>query len=138
MYFDLDTYIRKNPFNVELDWSALTMVDCSFKTHIPLDKKHHYDVFVNSQVLAWDADNEYVHGIWDKFISNKDYYLRKYKGIDRFIVHEKFDHKRFPKEFTQSYKYEQEENDRPIVTFEELDYGREDIKRWIERDRANL
>lgn len=137
MFFDLDTYIRSDPFYIcdSVNWSNLTMVSCSFKKE---GASHSYDVRVNSQVLTWDADNPYIHSIWDLFLTNKDYYLRKYKGIDRFIVHENFKHDTFPKVFTQSYKYEQNTNFCPVVTFEEVDYGSSDIKSWIEADKQNL
>ena len=41
--------------------------------------------------MAW------THGeqteIWNKFYSNRDYYMRKYPGIDRFIEHENIEYK---------------------------------------------
>jgi hypothetical protein len=140
IFFDLDVYIRSDPWAIldNIDWATLTLVDCSFKTHVLDEKKHHFDVKINSSVAAWDADNSEIHKIWDKFYSSqKDYYLRKYSGIDRFIVHEGFNHTVFPSEFVQSYKYS-DNKQAPIVTFEEVNYGSRDIKSWIEADRKVL
>ena len=140
VFFDLDIYIRSDPWNIlnNINWERLTLVDCSYKTHVVDDRKHHYDVKINSSVAAWDADNPYIHSLWDKFYSGKkDYYLRKYAGIDRFIVHEGFDYTTYNSKFIQSYKYTSN-NTAPIVTFEEVDYGSQDIRSWIEADRELL
>ncbi|MDA7701584.1 hypothetical protein N8864_03995 [Gammaproteobacteria bacterium] len=140
IFFDLDVYIRSDPWVIlnDIDWNTLTLVDCSFKTHVSNDRHHHFDVKINSSVAAWDANNTKIHSIWDKFYgSQKDYYLRKYAGIDRFIVHESFDPNVFPSDLIQSYKYSYNWK-APIVTFEEVDYGSPDIKSWIEADRELL
>jgi hypothetical protein len=47
---------------------------------------HAYDVHINSSVITWTAGEQ--NHIWEHFLSNKDYFMRKYKGIDRFLVHE--------------------------------------------------
>ena len=140
LFFDLDVYIRSDPWNIldDINWERLTLVDCSYKTHVVDDRKHHFDVRINSSVAAWDADNPYIHSLWDKFYSSKkDYFLRKYAGIDRFIVHEGFDYNIHNTNLIQSYKYTSN-NTAPIVTFEEVDYGSQDIKSWIEADRELL
>ena len=140
IFFDLDVYIRSDPWNIlnNINWERLTLVNCSYKTHVVDDRKHHFDVRINSSVAVWDADNPYIHSLWDKFYSGKkDYYLRKYAGIDRFIVHEGFDYTTFSNKLIQSYKYSNNVT-APIVTFEEVDYGSQDIKSWIEADRELL
>ena len=140
VFFDLDVYIRSDPWNIlnNINWERLTLVDCSYKTHVVDDRKHHFDVKINSSVAAWDAGNPYIHSLWDKFYSGKkDYYLRKYAGIDRFIVHEGFDYTTYNSKLIQSYKYTSNTT-APIVTFEEVDYGSQDIKSWIEADRKLL
>ena len=140
IFFDLDVYIRSDPWNIldDINWERLTLVDCSYKTHVVDDRKHHFDVRINSSVATWDADNPYIHSLWDKFYSGKkDYFLRKYAGIDRFIVHEGFDYTTFSDKIIQSYKYTSNAT-APIVTFEEVDYGSRDIKSWIEADRELL
>ena len=48
--------------------------------------------------------------------------MRKYKGIDRFIVHEEFNYNTFNTNMIQSCKY-QPDKIAPITTYEELDYG---------------
>jgi len=140
IFFDLDVYIRSDPWVIldSINWYGLTLVDCSYKTHVVDDRKHHFDVKINSSVAAWNADAGCIHSIWDKFYTNqKDYYLRKYAGIDRFIVHEGFHYKVFPSDLIQSYKYSYNWK-APIVTFEEVDYGSQDIRSWIEADRELL
>ena len=139
IFFDLDVYIRSDPWVIleSINWQKLTLVDCSYKTHVVDSRKHHFDVKINSSVAAWNADAGRIHSIWDKFKINKDYYLRKYAGIDRFIVHEEFHYDVFPSDLIQSYKYSYNWK-APIVTFEEVDYGSRDIKSWIEADREVL
>ncbi len=140
IFFDLDVYIRSDPWVIleSINWQKLTLVDCSYKTHVVDSRKHHFDVKINSSVAAWNADAGRIHSIWDKFYSSqKDYYLRKYAGIDRFIVHEGFHYDVFPSDTVQSYKYSYNWK-APIVTFEEVDYGSQDIKSWIKADRELL
>ena len=140
IFFDLDVYIRSDPWVIleSINWQKLTLVDCSYKTHVVDSRKHHFDVKINSSVAAWNADAGRIHSIWDKFYtSQKDYYLRKYAGIDRFIVHEGFHYDVFPSDVIQSYKYSYNWK-APIVTFEEVDYGSQDIKSWIKADRELL
>ena len=139
IFFDLDVYIRSDPWVIleSINWQQLTLVDCSYKTHVVDSRKHHFDVKINSSVAAWNADAGRIHSIWDKFKINKDYYLRKYAGIDRFIVHEEFHYDVFPSDLIQSYKYSYNWK-APIVTFEEVDYGSQDIKSWIKADRELL
>ena len=146
IFFDLDVYIRSSPLLLLLpsDWSKLTLIDCRpWKDIINTDGNYstRYDVTMNSTVITWDADNPEIHKMWDHFNgSQKDYFLRKYKGIDRFIQHEGFSYNTFPIELIQSYKYQLEDEyiNQPIVTFEEVDYGDRNIKTWIENDRQNL
>ena len=140
IFFDLDIYIRSDPWKIldKIDWNNLTLVDCSYKTYVTDDRKHHFDVKINSSVAAWNTDNSNIHSIWNKFYTNKrDYYLRKYAGIDRFIVHEGFNYTTFNPDLIQSYKYSNNIT-APIVTFEEVDYGSSNIKSWIEADRELL
>lgn len=125
MYFDLDVRINSNPFYIldQVDWEHLTLIDCHWKS-IDLMRVTNYDVRINSSVMTWDAGNEYVYTIWNHFDESgyRDYFLRKYVGIDRYIVHEDFTYQTFPNDFIQSYKYERDKI-APITTFEELNYG---------------
>lgn len=128
LYFDLDTIIQSNPFSIPIDWNKLTVVDCHWKPK-NIVRVNNYDVTINSSVLAWNSNNPTIHAIWSKFNTGyRDYYLRKYVGIDRFIVHEGFDHlfTYFPHDYIMSYKYEQQKP-APVVTFEELSFERADF-----------
>ena len=128
LYFDIDTVIKSDPFKIinDIDWSKLTMIDCHWKSK-DMIRLTNLDVTINSSVLAWDSDNPKIHHIWNHFNSGyKDYYLRKYVGIDRFLVHEPFDASlfaHFPHDYIMSYKYESHDKLAPVITFEELDFG---------------
>lgn len=129
IYFDLDVRINSNPFYIldEVDWNSLTLIECHWKSN-DLMRVTNYDVQINSSVMTWDADNPDMHLIWDHFdkSGSRDYFLRKYVGIDRYIVHEDFAYQTFPIDFIQSYKYEHNKV-APVTTFEELNYGRGDL-----------
>ncbi len=134
LYFDLDTIIQNNPFKIidQLDFDKITMVDCHWKPR-DLVRLTNYDVTVNSSVLAWDSTNEQTHQLWDYFANSgyRDYFVKKYIGIDRYIVHEHSDLKMFdyfPTDYIMSYKYENHDKEAPVITFEELDFGSIDFK----------
>ncbi len=128
LYFDIDTVIQDDPFKIvdSIDWTKLTMVDCHWKSK-EMCNITNLDVTINSSVLAWDSSNNNIHKIWTHFNSGyRDYYLRKYVGIDRFLVHE-YPNKDlfayFPHDYIMSYKYESHDKPAPVITFEELDFG---------------
>lgn len=125
LYFDLDVIINENPFGIldSVNWDELTLINCHWKSDSVYDRPTNYDVRINSSIITWNAQNPNIHKIWDYFINSgyKDYFLRKYVGIDRYIVHEQFDYNTFPIEYIQSYKFEPYKN-APITTFEEIDY----------------
>lgn len=128
LYFDIDTIIRNNPFTIDINWNKLTVVDCHWKPSTII-RVNNYDVTINSSILAWNTDNSLIHNIWRKFNNEyRDYYLRKYVGIDRFLVHEGFadlfDY--FPHSYISSYKYFQQP-DAPVITFEEVNFERPDF-----------
>jgi len=134
IYFDLDTIIQSNPFNVikSIDFSKLTMIKCHWKPD-SLVRLTNYDVTINSSVLAWDSTNTKIHQLWDHFINSglRDYFVKKYAGIDRYLVHENFDKTLFdyfPTDYIQSYKYEDHAKPAPVITFEELDFESIDFK----------
>jgi hypothetical protein len=84
LYFDLDMDIEDD-FTDFIKWDGLTVLDAYWKTGMYM-APHAYDVQINSSIITWTAgEQDYV---WDKFMSNKDYYMRKYAGIDRFLKHE--------------------------------------------------
>ena len=127
LYFDLDTKINSNPFLIldKINWNKLTLVDCpnkrkEYNIGNPLTN---YEVTINSSVIAWNSYNKNIHELWNHFYNSgyKDYFLRKYIGIDRYIVHENFEYDVFPNDYIQSYKYDKDKK-APITTFEEVDF----------------
>lgn len=129
IYFDIDTFIQGDPFYIldSVDWNKLTMVDCHWKSK-DLVRLTNLDVTVNSSVLTFDNTKASIQGLWDHFILSglKDYFLRKYVGIDRYLMHEPFDKQlfdTFPHDFILSYKYENHTKSAPVITCEEMDFG---------------
>ena len=95
LYFDLDMKIIRDPRPFITSFDYLTVIESYWKLDNPVCAiKHNYDVYINSSIIAWTAGNQ--NHIWDHFCTNKDYFMRKYAGIDRFLVHEKMQHKTFP------------------------------------------
>lgn len=125
LYFDLDVKINSDPFYIMeyIDWSKLTVVDCHWKKSKLYKRLSNYDVDINSSILAWDTNKSDIHGLWDHFYNSgyKDYFLRKYVGIDRYIVHEDFEYNTFPHDFIQSHKYEPNKK-AAVTTFEEVNF----------------
>ena len=125
LYFDLDVKINSDPFYIieHIDWSKLTVVDCHWKKSNLYKRLSNYDVDINSSILAWDTNKSDIHGLWDHFYNSgyKDYFLRKYVGIDRYIVHEDFEYNTFPHDFIQSHKYEPNKK-AAVTTFEEVNF----------------
>ena len=123
VYFDLDVKINSNPFSIieTIDWSKLNVIACPWKNDAVYDRPTNYDVRIHSSVMAWES-GKHINEIWDYFINSgyRDYFLRKYVGIDRYIVHEEFDYNTFPYELAQSMMYEPDKV-APITTFEEYD-----------------
>jgi hypothetical protein len=87
LYFDLDMDI-KSDFSEYIKWDGLTVLRDYWKDDLYM-APHAYDVHINSSIITWIA-GEQSH-IWEHFLSNKDYFMRKYVGIDRFLIHEKFE-----------------------------------------------
>lgn len=91
LYFDLDMDIKANPTSF-LKWDGLTIIRDYWKDDLYM-APHAYDVHINSSIITWTAGEQSY--IWEHFLSNKDYFMRKYPGIDRFLVHEKISHNTF-------------------------------------------
>ena len=91
LFFDLDMDIKEDP-RPFLKWDGLTVIHSYWKQDMYF-KKHAYDTTINSSIITWIA-GEQTH-VWDHFMSNRDYFMRKYKGIDRFLVHENIPHNTF-------------------------------------------
>jgi len=91
LYFDLDMDIKEDPSDL-ITWNGLTILKDYWKDNLYM-APHAYDVHINSSIITWVA-GEQSH-VWDHFLSNKDYFMRKYPGMDRFLVHEKIAHNTF-------------------------------------------
>ena len=129
-YFDIDIVVKNNPFHEKVQWDKLNLIYSHFKSD-DIIRLTNYDVKINSSVMAWDTNNLEIKKMWKHFNESgyRDYFLRKYAGIDRYIVHEDFNNSLsfFSSDYTKSYKYE-ENWDAPIITFEELDFGSSDFR----------
>ena len=123
-YFDIDIVVKDNPFLEKVEWDKLSLIYSSHKKIIP--NSIGYDVNINSSVMTWDTKNKKIQEIWKRFVNSgyRDYFLRKYAGIDRYIVHEGFEDllSFFPSDYTKSHKYDKDAN-APIITYEELNFG---------------
>ncbi len=129
MFFDIDTVIKNDPFKIldEVDFNKLTILNCHWKSDPIYDRVTNYDVRIASGVITWTAGNHTE--MWESFIANKDYFLRKYKGIDRYIVHENYDYETFPDTYVQSFKHQKEIDYEPaIITYEEVNFESRNIK----------
>tara|TARA_B100000900_G_C20558562_1_gene707850 strand:+ start:1008 stop:1667 length:660 start_codon:yes stop_codon:yes gene_type:complete len=135
IYLDLDVCIQGDIIemleNDNHDWNRLHLVYTPWKDN----KKRYgrlssYDVVHHSSVMIWESN---VHDIWEHFNSGlRDYFMRKYVGIDRFLAHEDIEVKYLPEHMTVSKKYENRLNKyyRPIpviATYEELDVQISDL-----------
>tara|TARA_R110002096_G_scaffold274780_1_gene468481 strand:+ start:25 stop:642 length:618 start_codon:yes stop_codon:yes gene_type:complete len=129
LFLDLDIKVNNFPEYLNVCWNKITFIECHWKQGKLYNRLSNYDVKMNSSMITWNADDPEVHKIWDHFNTGfRDYYLRKYKGIDRFIVHEDFEYETFNHHYIQSKKYHPDINYDPIITtFEEMDIGIEDL-----------
>ena len=130
-FFDLDVKICKDPFihKEEKDWEKLTLIHSHWKVGKLYNRLSNYDVKINSSIMSWDTNSEDINNYWSHFNTGfRDYYLRKYVGIDRFIVHEDFDYFTFDNQYVQSKKYQKEiDYDPCVITFEEIDVELRDL-----------
>lgn len=117
LFFDLDMDIRRDPSEF-ITWDGLTVVRDYHKDNLYM-APHAYDVNINSSIITWVA-GEHAH-IWDHFVSEKDYFMRKYVGIDRFLVHEKISHNIFKDGIVNSIA-NPAEWDAPIDMYNGIDY----------------
>lgn len=104
LFFDLDVVIQNNidHFVTYLDDTCLTKVKSYWKDESKTkygidfdDLKSSYDMTNNSSVMLWEGDT--LAHIWEHFMENPEYHMLKYRGIDRFIYHEGFETKHFPR-----------------------------------------
>jgi hypothetical protein len=112
--------IISDPTSFINNFKGLTILEAYWKIGNPkYDIPHAYDVTINSSVITWTA-GEQTH-IWKHFLTNQDYFMRKYKGIDRFIVHENMSHKTFADGLINSIANEQNRI-APINMYNGIDY----------------
>lgn len=116
LYLDLDMHVKKDPSDF-ITLNGLTILNAYWKRDLYF-AKHSYDVRINSSVITWTAGKQ--SHIWDHFLSNKDYFTRKYKGIDRFLVHESIEHNTFDGGLVNSVGNENIEA--PIDMYNGIDY----------------
>lgn len=121
VFFDIDNEIKSDPFDIidSLCFNKLTLMDTSPWKKNLFYRKHSYDVQICSQIMGWEGDNSFIH---EHFLTKWQYFVTKYsKGMDRFLVYEKFNYDLFPHELIASKKYQPEKN-APIITYEELEF----------------
>lgn len=92
LFFDLDLVIKQSIDSYLTDFSVLTVLNAYWKKDTVM-YPHGYDVTINSSIIQWTAKQQ--NHIWTTFMSNKDYFMRKYKGIDRFLHYENIDYNTF-------------------------------------------
>ena len=90
VFFDLDVVVHSDPRPYIGGFDKLHLVSAYWKR----DKekyyiRHRYDTVVNSTVMSWTAGTQ--DSIWKHFLDGRDYWMRKYNGIDKFIYNERFD-----------------------------------------------
>jgi len=116
LFFDLDMDIQKDPSEL-ITWDGLTILEAYWKSDMFM-RKHAYDVKINSSVITWTAGQQ--SHIWEHFMTNRDYFMRKYKGIDRFLVHENISFNTFKNGIVNSVANENIEA--PINMYNGIDY----------------
>lgn len=115
LFFDLDMKIKKS---FEIKYDGLVLVNNYTKKDM-FFRKHSYDVKINSSIMTWTAGEQTK--LWNKFMKNRDYYMRKYKGIDRFIVHEKFKYSVFDDGLVNIVEMN-DKPEAPIYMYNGIDY----------------
>ena len=140
IFLDLDVSVQNNIIerleSYEHDWDTLHLVHAPWKNN----KKRYgrlssYDVIHHSSVMVWENSDQWVNNvqkIWKHFNSGlRDYFMRKYKGIDRFLAHEDFHVEYLPTHFTLSKKHEKfdplKRMKPAVITYEEIDVRLEDL-----------
>lgn len=137
LYIDLDTIVQMDPSLLTHMWEdtpGLGLIHNPGKTEII--NEANYDVDINSSIMHFDNTEPFINDIWDHFVNSgfRDYFLRKYDGIDRYIYHEEFE--TYPLDISTSWKYDLEHN-RPFITFEEMEFN-ESVRARFEGRRRNL
>ena len=126
LYFDLDVVIQNDitPLLHCLE-DDLTLVRAYWKGDLVTDGssdkfKERWDMYANSSVMLWK--NGMHHNIWHHFENDMDYWMVKYKGMDRFLFHEGFKLNWFPKGLIYSKKWEKPDPKALVCLFNGLQY----------------
>jgi len=135
IFLDLDTLINDDiihRLNGGHDWSKLTVINELHKVKKVYGRLSNYDVHINSSVMTWDASNSDIHKVWKHFNTGlRDYYMRKYPGMDRFLAHEDFELAYLIQGYSTSRSRFAKNEIRPssaaIITYEGLDIEFEDL-----------
>ena len=117
LFFDLDMDIKRDPSQF-IKWDGLTLINSYWKKDLYM-APHAYDVRVNSSIITWTAGEQ--NHIWEHFMTNRDYFMRKYPGIDRFLVHEGFKLNTFKDGIVNSVANKNIDN-APIDMYNGIDY----------------
>lgn len=99
--FDLDIIIH-GPLNFidTIDATRLTVCKAYWKNESVLEDNIELNTLYNSSVMVW-KDARYVYDI---FHEQEDLFMVKYKGVDRFLHHEKIPVDVLPPGIVYSYK----------------------------------
>lgn len=95
LYLDLDTVIQQNiDCLITYNEKKLTGVK-TYWSDITTDENYYYVTLryktsFNSSIMVWNAEDYYW--VWDHFEADKDWYIIKYFGDDKFIGNEIIDH----------------------------------------------
>jgi len=111
LYFDLDiriqkdidhlwNYIDERPTICYTYWKDIGWVDRPTQSY-----STQYLSNFNSSAVLWKSSSPKAKAIWEHFEKDADYYMIKYWGDDRFLWHEGFEFKWFPKGEFYSFLY---------------------------------
>lgn len=99
--FDLDIVIHNSlNFIHSMNTDRLVVCNASWKSPSVLQDTQELNTLYNSSIMMW-KDARYV---FDAFQQNEDYYMIKYKGVDRFLQHERIPIDTFPDGSVYSYR----------------------------------
>lgn len=113
IYFDLDIIIQNN-FDDMIQYTNKLTGIYTYWNDTYTDGNYPYatlkwKVPFNSSILAWNAED--YHWVWDKFNEERDWYIIKYFGDDKFLGNEIIDRQTFPKEWTYTRLYGRKKHD---------------------------
>lgn len=122
LYVDIDTTVHgqlpKFSSDKLLVWSAY------WKRNNPeYYKVEKFNTVINTSLMYWEGDQSYI---WKHFLTNKDYFMRKYKGIDRFIFWEDAEYDLFDDGIMSSHANPWSK-ETPLIT-----YNGEDFEQYFE------